>query len=148
MSSSSRRGAAARREHRRSRLEESQCVSESHAATDLRSKVFDEREMVAIQAIANVERGHRDYLRVVLLSDRVRSVRVEHGIARRSGLGREEPVLIPRNDRFRSEPEALVRSFEADTASQRRYPGNRRIALCQGRVDIVKRRDKPEAGMQ
>lgn len=42
----------------RGALEESHRVSKPHAAANLRSELFDEREIVAIQPVAEVEPGN------------------------------------------------------------------------------------------
>src|SRR5215212_8804410 len=101
-------------------------VAEPDAAADLGREVFDEREVVAVEAVAEVEGVDREDLRVVRARDGVGGRQVEEGVAGRPRLGREEALLVFDEGRLRLHVESLVAPVQTDARAHRRDTRQRR----------------------
>ena len=104
----------------RSASEKPHGVAEANAAADLGGELLDEREMVQVKTVPQVEGVQRKDVHEVLLRERVGSIEVEQRIARGAGLRGENLVLGIGEDQLRLELEALVLGFETNSSAQRR----------------------------
>src|SRR5215210_3035214 len=119
-------------------------VAEAHAAAYLGREVFDEGQVVAVQAVAEVEGVDGEDLRVVRLRNRVRSAQVEERVAGGARLGREDSILILDERRLGLYVESLVAPINPDAAAHGRDARERSARLLQLRVDVVEAEVEPE----
>ena len=75
-------------------LEKSERVRDSQSPTHLGSKLLDERKMVSVQAVTEIERIKRDDMSSVLPRNQVGTGDTKNGVAGRPGLIWEKPALV------------------------------------------------------
>ena len=82
------------------RSEKPNHVSKPYAPADLWREVFDERRVISVQAVADVEHVDRELVREVPLGNSVGRLQVDHGVAGSARLGRKRLLLVARNNDF------------------------------------------------
>lgn len=126
-------------------LKEPHRVGEADAAADFGSAVLDERKMVAVQTVVQVEGVDAEDVHHVPAGERVGCVDVEDGVAGGAGFGGEQTVLLVGQAKERLDAESAFAVVHADSASKRRDAGHGNAALrrMEFRVDVVRAEVEP-----
>src|SRR5437016_6419142 len=121
-------------------LEEPEAIRKPHATTDLRSEVLDEREVIPVKAVTQVEAAYRKRVSVVLLSKCVRRIHIEHRVTGGASLRWKKFTLILRHYSLGIESEIFVSELETDAAAKRRNPRDWSVGIGQFSIDVVQLR--------